>query len=286
MNEKPERKERKRTIQDRIISGFNSFKYSLLEPLKLRRTRAKHESNYLESEQDPLISVYIPTYNRAQLLIDRAVSSVLNQTYKNFELIIIGDHCTDNTEEMVKKINDPRIRFVNLPKRERRYPEGVDIHWFAGPVVPANHALNIVQGKWIARLDDDDIWTPDHLESLLRFAQKGNYEFVSAMYEEERHGKKNIVDEKDKDPRIGGTQTWLYRSYLNLFKYNINCWRKSWNKVNDLDIQDRMYKAGVNMGFLEKVVTIIKPRPGEDTVGIDAYLETGEKKLEHFKFKD
>ena len=40
------------------------------------------------------------------------------------------------------------------------------------------------------------------------------------------------------------------------------------------------------MGFLEKVVTIIKPRPGEDTVGLDAYLKTAEKKLEHFKFKD
>jgi glycosyltransferase involved in cell wall biosynthesis len=286
MSEGHKRKERKRTIQDKIISGFNNFRYGLLEPIKLKRARSKYEPLYEKPEKNPLVSIYIPTYNRAELLRDRGINSVLKQTYKNFELIIVGDHCTDNTEEVVKQIDDPRIRFVNLPKRDKRYPEGVDIHWFAGPVVPANHALDMIQGKWIARLDDDDIWAPDHLESLLRYAQEGQHEFVSAMHEEERHGEKRIVDVRDQDPPIGGTQTWLYRSYLNLFRYNINCWRKSWNKVNDMDIQDRMHKAGVKMGFLEKVVTYIIPRPGEETVGIDAYLESKKDKLDHFKFKD
>ena len=280
------KKERKRTIQDKIISGFNSFRFRITEPIKLKSARNKYEHLYKDPKDNPLVSVYVPTYNRAELLMERAVKTVLNQTYKNFELIIVGDHCTDNTEELVSKIKDKRVRFYNLPKREKRYPENVEIHWFAGPVVPANHALSMIRGKWIARLDDDDIWTKDHLESLLRFAQKGNYEFVSAQYEEERHGKKILVDEKDTNPRIGGTQTWMYRSYLKFFKYNINCWRKSWNKVNDLDLQDRMYKAGVRMGFLEKVVCYILPRPGEDSVGLEAYKSTGKEKLDHFSFRD
>jgi len=286
MNNESKNSERKRTIHDKIISGLNSFRYSISERVKLRIARFNFDEQYKKSEKNPLISVYVPTYNRAKLLKERAIDSVLKQTYKNFELIIVGDHCTDETEDVVKKIKDPRIIFVNLPKREKRYPEDVQIHWFAGPVIPANHALNMVKGKWIARLDDDDIWTKDHLEALLRFAQKGNYEFVSAMYEEERNGKRIIVDEKDEDPRIGGTQTWLYRSYLKIFKYNINCWRKKWNKVNDLDLQDRMYKAGVRMGFLEKVVCYILPRPGEKTVGLDAYKENKKQKLEQFSFKD
>ena len=275
---------RKRTIQDKMISGFNITRYALTEPLILKILRVKYEHLYNDQNENPLISVYIPTYNRAKLLMERAVPSVLKQTYRNFELIIVGDHCKDNTEELVSKIGDPRIRFHNLPERRKRYPATAENHWLAGPVVPANKALELVRGKWIARIDDDDIWTPEHLEELLRFAQKGNYEFVSAAYITERHGKKMIINEKDVIPRIGGTQTWLYRSYLRFMRYNANCWRKSWNKVNDADIQDRIYRAGVRMGFLDKILAYVVPRPGEVTVGLEAYKLTREEKEKHFNF--
>lgn len=276
---------RNRTIQDQLISGFNACRFALTEPIKLRIARARYEHLYKDSTKNPIVSIYIPTYNRGELLMEKAIPSVKGQTYQNFELIIIGDCCTDNTEELVSKIDDPRIRFFNLHRREYRYPPTAENHWLAGPVVPANKALELVCGKWIARLDDDDIWTPDHIESLLRFAQKENYEFVSASYIAERHGKRIIVDAKNEYPRIGGTQTWLYRSYLKFFKYNINCWRKAWNRVNDTDLQDRMFKAGVRMGFLDKAVALVLPRPGESTVGLEAYKITEQEKLKHFEFK-
>ncbi len=264
--------ERKRTIQDKLICFFNSLRFYITESIKLRIARAKYDHLYEKDHERPLISVYVPTYNRGQILFERAVASVLSQTYDNFELIIIGDHCTDNTMELVSKIGDYRIRYYNIPKRGYRYPPTAENHWLAGPVVAANVALGMVKGQWIARLDDDDIWTADHLEVLLRFAQEGNYEFVSASYIAERFGEKIVVDVKDDNPRIGGTQTWLYRSYLRFFKYNINCWRKKWNKVNDTDIQQRIYDAGVRMGFIDKVVAYILPRPSETTVGLDAYI--------------
>lgn len=286
MSENRERRKRKRTIQDRLISGFNSFRFAMTEPIMLHIARARHEHLYADPEENPLVSVYVPTYNRGQLLVERAVSSVLSQTHKNFELVIVGDHCTDDTEELLSQIDDARIRFYNLSKRERRYPDDVEIHWLAGPVVPANKALELVHGKWIARLDDDDIWTPDHIEALLRFAQKGNHEFVSASYIAERYGKRIVVDVKDERPRIGGTQTWLYRSYLRFLKYNINCWRKSWNRVNDTDLQDRIFRAGVRMGFLNQVVAYVLPRPGEVTVGLEAYKLTEGEKLAHFRFSE
>ena len=275
----------KRTVQDRLISGFNAFRYALTEPVKLRLIRAGHERLYRDKTGDPLVSVYIPTYNRGDILIKRAVPSVLAQTYKNFELIIIGDHCTDNTEELISRIDDSRVRFYNLSERKYRYPETAENHWFAGPVVPANKALELVRGTWIARIDDDDTWTEDHIEVLLRFAQKEHHEFVSAAYVAERYGKKRVVDVKDETPRIGGTQTWLYRSYLKVFRYNINCWRKSWNRVNDTDLRDRFFRVGVRMGFLDRVVGFVLPRPGEDTVGLDAYKLTEKEKNAHFKFR-
>jgi glycosyltransferase involved in cell wall biosynthesis len=276
----------KRGFQDRVISGARALYYSLYEPVRLKRERKLHAHEYEKNRYKPLISVYVPTYNRAELLMERAVASVLNQTYTNFEFIIIGDHCTDETEKLVKSIRDRRIRFHNIPRRGYRYPPTPENHWFAGPVIAANTALEMVRGEWIARIDDDDIWTEDHLEVLLDFALEGDYEFVSSAYRTIRHGREIIVDEKDSIPRIGGTQTWLYRSYMKFFRYNIDCWRKAWNRVNDTDIQDRMYKAGVRMGFCEKVTCHIVPRPGEDTVGLEAYRVTAEEKMEHFRFAD
>ncbi|MAF43256.1 MAG: hypothetical protein CMI54_03675 [Parcubacteria group bacterium] len=291
-------KTRERSLADKSISAFNELYFAVTEPLKLKIARLRFENQYLELAENPLISICVPTYNRGELLMERAVKSVLAQSYKNFELIIIGDHCTDNTVELISKINDPRIRFYNIPKRGYRYPPTVKNHWLAGPVVAANQALSMVRGKWIARIDDDDIWTPDHLSLLLDFAQSGNHEFVSALYEEERQGKRRIVDGEPGDgpyfnpkakeeglgPKIGGVQTWLYRSYLRFFRYNINCWRKAHNRVNDTDLEIRIYKAGVRMGFLEKVVGYILPRPGEKTVGLSAYKESIKEKEEHFKF--
>lgn len=296
----PGRKKTNRTLSDKIISGYNDLYFSLTEPVLLRLARARYEKMYQPDEAEPLVSVYIPTYNRAELLISRSISSVLNQTYKNFELIIVGDHCTDKTRELVSKIKDPRIKFYNLPTRGYRYPPTAENHWLAGPVVAANQGLKMLKGRWIARLDDDDSWTPDHLESLLGFAQSGNYEFVSAQYFELSYGKKRVVDgeriqgpyynKSDKpikgdNPKVNGPLTWLYRSYLKFFKYNINCWRKSWNRVNDIDISIRMFKAGVNMGFLEKPVAFYEPRPGEKTIGLQAYKLSENDKLKHFEFK-
>ena len=269
-----------------MISSFNALRFALTEPLRLKLARLKHAKGYAGVKDDPLISVYIPTYNRAALLMERSLPSVLAQTYSNFELIIAGDCCSDNTEELVSKIGDPRIRFHNLKERKYRYPPTAENHWLAGPVVAANKGLDLVRGKWIARIDDDDIWTPDHLESLLRFAQRGDYEFVSASYITRRHGKQITVDVLGEFPRIGGTQTWLYRAYLGFFRYNIDCWRKAWNRVNDTDIQDRMFKAGVRMGFLDKTIAYVLPRPGEDTVGLEAYRLTEIEKNEHYRFHE
>ncbi len=276
---KPEKKpkpvpgERARTFQDKTISGLNSARYAVEEPLKLRLLRMLHKKEYSTQEKNPLVTVYTPTYNRAKLLMERALPSVLDQSYKNIEYIIIGDCCTDETADLVKSMKDKRIRFYNLPKKCSNFPQDVKGRWFAGPVGPSNVALDKAKGKWIARIDDDDSFTKDHIELLLRFAQEGNYEFVSAAYKAKRQGKEYVVDVKDIIPKIGGTSTWLYRSYLKSFKYNINCWRKNWNCVNDTDLVYRLYKAGVRMDFLDKVVSYVFPRPGEQTIGIEAYKE-------------
>jgi glycosyltransferase involved in cell wall biosynthesis len=293
--------QRQRTLVDRGITAFNHLRYTALERFQLRLARGRHGARYLDDNQRqrPLISVYIPTYNRAHLLRARSIPTVLAQTYSNFELIISGDCCTDDTASVVGSFKDNRIRFINLPYRKRRYPETAENHWLAGPVVAANQALRHCRGDWIARLDDDDLWMPNHLEKLVHLALNGKYEFVSAKAEFERFGRREVLDPPGArdpyytrspsipglySPPIGPTQTWLYRSYLKFFRYNINCWRKSWNRVNDIDLSLRMFNAGVSMGFLPEVTALIIPRPGDETVGIDAYKARPEEHLSHYQF--
>ena len=303
MSNSSSQKQRNRTIQDKFISSCNTLLYSITEPVKLKIARSKYEQLFKDPGENPLVSVYVPTYNRGQLVVDRVLKPVLAQTYENFELIVLGDCCTDNTEELVTAIDDPRIRFYNLPERTKRYPthgEYAENHWLAGPVVAANTALSMVRGKWIARVDDSVIWTPDHIESLLRFAQQGDHEFVTGQCLEERFGKKEVAigrhaksayfgleeptRQDEYNPILGPTPTFFYRSYLNIFKYNINCWRKSWNRVNDIDLLVRLFKAGVNFGHLEKVVCDMPPRPGEKSLGREAFDLTLDDKMEHYKF--
>lgn len=257
-------------LKNNLIANLNTARYAITEPIQLKYHRMINKVDY--SNPIPFISVYVATYNRGEILMERAVKSILNQTYTNFELVIIGDCCTDNTTELVNKIKDDRVKYYNIPKRGYRYPPTAINHWFNGSTVASNVALSRVSGDWIARNDDDDIWTEDHLEKLLKFALKEDAEFVSSSYKTITDGVEEIIDCSEDDYAIGGTQTWLYRSYLKFFKYNINCWRKKWNRVNDTDMQERMVEAGVRTAYLKDVTTIIIPRPGEKHIGSKAYL--------------
>ncbi|WP_410981432.1 glycosyltransferase family 2 protein [Bacillus pacificus] len=112
--------------------------------------------------EDILISVVIPTYNRGSL-IKNTINSVLNQTYKNFELLIIDDASTDNTEEIVKGYDDSRIKFVKLDENSQG-------------TKPRNVGIQESKGEYIALLDSDDEWSPTKLERQLKFLQEFNDE--------------------------------------------------------------------------------------------------------------
>ncbi|MBW1707097.1 MAG: glycosyltransferase [Deltaproteobacteria bacterium] len=98
----------------------------------------------------PKVSIIIPTYNRAHL-VERAINSVLNQTYCDFELIVVDDASTDNTQEVIKSIGDKRIRYIRHGANR-------------GGSAARNTGIGLSEGKYIALLDDDDEWLPAKLE--------------------------------------------------------------------------------------------------------------------------
>lgn len=107
-----------------------------------------------ETENKPSVSIVIPTYNRSRLLA-RAVKSVLNQTYQDFELIIVDDASTDNTEEVVNSFNDKRIRYLRHEKNK-------------GEAAARNTGIKAAKYDYIAQQDSDDEWLPEKLAKQVR----------------------------------------------------------------------------------------------------------------------
>ncbi len=264
-----------------LFSKLNTTKYFLKESFLYNLKKKK--SLELIKKANPLISIIMPTYNRCKILSEIGIPTILNQTYKNFELIIVSDGSTDNTESTVKKFNDERIKFFKI-SRKKRYPSNLDNHWACHSVIPTNFGLKKISGEWISHIDDDDLWTEDHLEKLLNFAQSNNFEFVSSSHIEVRNGEKIIKNHLNEKPPIGTHQTWLYTSNLSFFERNINCWRRSWNRIHDVDVQDRMIKVGLNFGYLNEVTYIAQPRPGENEIGIKAMRNNKKYYEEKYKF--
>ncbi len=258
-------------MKNALICAARSAWYSTYEPWRLRHERRKKVLGLWSLQtRDPLVSVIIPTYNRCELLMTRALPSVLAQTYANLEILVCAHGCTDGTAGWVigSYRLENRIRVIQVPRR-RTYPPTAENHWYAGPVDPINAGLKAARGKFWARIDDDDEWTPNHIETLLRFAQKTNAEFVSSAYI--ANGK--LIKHDGLDPPIGGVQTWLARSYLKLFRANPDCWRRRIHRVNDTELAHRYRMAGVRIAWTSAVTAKIESRPGEKFIGLKAYQQ-------------
>ncbi|MFZ9247278.1 MAG: glycosyltransferase family 2 protein [Ilumatobacteraceae bacterium] len=107
----------------------------------------------------PLVTVVIPTYNHAEFL-KRALDSVVAQTYKDWEAIVVNNFSTDNTIVIVESFNDERIRLINFRNN--------------GIIAASrNRGIEAARGKYVAFLDSDDIWYPEKLQVCLDQAETG-----------------------------------------------------------------------------------------------------------------
>ena len=123
-----------------------------------------------------LVSIIKPSYNTAGY-ISETIESVIKQTYANWELIIVDDCSTDNTDEVVKPfLTDKRIKYLKNEKN-------------SGAAVSRNYALREAKGKWIAFLDSDDLWLPEKLEKQIAFMEKNGYKFTYTDYKIKLNGK-------------------------------------------------------------------------------------------------
>lgn len=118
------------------------------------------------------VSIITPTYNCGKY-IGETIESVINQSYKDWEMIIVDDCSKDDTQEIVEKYieKDNRIKYIKLEQN-------------SGAAIARNKAMELATGKYMAFLDSDDIWISDKLEKQIKFMEEKNYNITCTKYEQ------------------------------------------------------------------------------------------------------
>lgn len=148
--------------RQQLVLAARSLKYAKHPRPSVRIAR--------QAAAEPLVSVLIATYNWSSVL-RLAIHSVLWQTLADFEVIVVGDGCTDDSEAVVQSAGDARLRWHNLPVNHGHQ------------TAPNNAGLRLARGRYIAYLGHDDIWHPAHLKALVEAAERTGAHFASSWVE-------------------------------------------------------------------------------------------------------
>jgi hypothetical protein len=224
---------------------------SLRKKLAVVRKSKDYEDTF--SSSSPLITVRIATYNKTAELINTAIKSVLNQTYQNFEIIVVGDGCGDEVGARIEELKDARIRYVNFRNRSL-YPEVDHYRWMVAGSPGMNEGANLAKGTWIAPLDDDDEFSPDHLEKLLAVALSSRSELVYGALDQYNQVTGKTVRIWSNPPKISqfSFQGAIYMKCLSFFEYDQQSWVM--REPGDWNLCRRMQLAGVIMTGTNHIV--------------------------------
>lgn len=215
------------------------------------------------------ISVIIPTYNRANL-IERAVGSVLRQTYDNLEIILVDDGSQDNTEAVVKAIGDGRIVYKKLK----------DNH---GAAYARNAGVEYAEGRVIAFQDSDDAWRPQKLEKQMAYwKEHQEFSMIYCPYEVHMNNSEGRYPAEDADMLEGdlfhallvrntiGTPAMLMtrESFLETGGFDVTM-----KSLEDWDFAIRFSQRNL-IGYLDEVLVDAYYERDEEPAGFSGYFET------------
>jgi hypothetical protein len=267
--EQPSAHERALSELGRSVSELQGQLTTTLEALELiydddptaRRRLAElrgggdYEAAFIDS--DPLVSVVIPTWDRVDTLVERAIPSALAQTHANLEVIVVGDASPPHVADALARLEDPRVRFHNLTIRGP-YDEDDYRKWLASGTPGFNAAVAMARGLWIAPLGDDDEFKPDHVATLLAEARERRLEFVYSRGRMlEPDGAETPIGEFP--PRLTqvGLQFALYHAGLRFMELELG--HALFGKPNDWGLVQRMMRVGVRMGMVDQTTVNYMP---------------------------
>ena len=200
-----------------------------------------------------MISVIIPTFNRTQLLMERAIPSLIAQTNPDWECIVVGDGTEESTVWAMTQLamQDSRFRFWNLAHDV--YSPDHSLAWGLYGLTALNFGLDWARGDWISVLNDDDEYLPDNFEVLLAEAERTGADFIYGQSSTWKDGLPTGQIYGAYPPGDGNvTQgAYIYRRSLE-YRYRHDCYSRGRN--GDADMWTRMLEGGVRFAFLPNAI--------------------------------
>ncbi len=203
-----------------------------------RATPAYHAA-YEKAE--PLVSVCVTTMDRAELLLGRCIPSLIGQTYRNIEIIVVGDHCTDDTQARLEALRDPRIEFHNLPERGPYPRPGIE-RWQVAGTYGANLALSLCRGDFITHLDDDDAMAPHRIAAMVAAALQTRADFLwHPLRIENKDGSWYVIGGSGRlEITQAGTGSLFYHRYFASVPWEVMAYRLreagDWNRIRRIKV--------------------------------------------------
>jgi glycosyltransferase involved in cell wall biosynthesis len=199
----------------------------------------------------PAVSVLVATFNAARLL-RLSLASVLRQDMADFEVLVTGDGCTDDSEQVVSSFGDPRLRFENRSTNS------------GSQAAPHNDGFARARGAWVAYLGHDDLWFPSHLSSLLAFAKESEADAVHSLCA--FLGPRSVDAIGAPKPGVPYTRHFVPPSSL-MHRRSLFDEIGPWGDPDrlpipvDLEFLSRAARRGARIGFLPRLTVLKWPSP-------------------------
>ena len=220
-----------RSSTESLRAGLDSLRLELMRDIDRTRSRlAVPDGELIELEAfrrtpeyvalfenpRPLVTVTVSTYNRADLLVERSLASLLRQDHDHLEIIVVDDGSTDDTQRRVRQIGDPRIVYARLVDHVLPPELGAGIE-------ARNLGLAMATGDFVTHLDDDDEYVPDRIGKLVRFAQQERAEFVwhPFWWQETRDGDWTVNEAVEMEFAKVTTGSVLYVGWLKRYLWDL-----------------------------------------------------------------
>lgn len=207
------------------------------------------------------VSIIIPTHRRPELLLGRAVPSVLRQkTRHDIELLVVGDDTDEKSAEGMLELmeGDARVNFWNLPKQP--LPDDPNVRWGLIGLEARNFGHDQATGEYVGGLDDDDEFTPDHVETLVRALEWNDVDFAYGRSIAFKSGGRTQMY-GHWPPGYGAfcDGAGIWKRSLG-YRYDPECVTRG--LPEDGDLWERMKAGGVKFFFVNQVVHHYYPNPG------------------------
>jgi hypothetical protein len=227
---------------------------------RLYRLRELPEYEEAFTEPDPLVSVTIPTRDRADVLRTRTLPSILGQDYDRLEVIVVGDEAGRDTAEAVASLGDERVTYRNLTQHVEASDDR-ERSWLVGGTMARNEAARVASGRWLIAFDDDDAMRPGNVRTLLDAARERRLEVAYGRFR--THLRDGSSFDSGEFPPRPGELAWpaaIQHAGLRFFERELV--GAALAIAGDWFLLERMLRAGVRFGFVDELLFDYYPSKG------------------------